>query len=161
MKEGTMAVQVKEQGRVAGGIPVTLPRFPHRLTVVGAGLVASVLLGWLAYGLVTGHEEAVNVQEIQSSRAEAMVQAYETAWARVQPSDWRIAVTGTGPGLAVVADRQRAWAESAITGTGPGLVTIAELQAGSALGETPTGTGPGLEHLPRSLGPETVLIGTP
>jgi len=156
-----MAVQVKEQGRVAGGIPVALPRFPRRLAVVGAGLVAGILLGWLAFALVTGHEEMVSIREIQSSRAEAMVQAYETAWARVQPSEWRIAVTGTGPGLAEVADRQRAWAEGAITGTGPGLVTIAELQAGSRLGEAPTGTGPGLEHLPRPLGSETVLTGTP
>jgi hypothetical protein len=156
-----MAVQVKEHGLAGGTIPVTLPRFAHRPAVVAAGLVAGILLGWLAYALVTGHEEATSVQEIQRARAEAMVQAYETAWARVQPSEWRIAVTGTGPGLAMVADRQSAWSENAITGTGPGLATIAELQAGSRLIETPTGTGPGLEHLPRPMGSEAVLIGTP
>jgi hypothetical protein len=156
-----MAVQVKEQGRVAGGIPVTLPRFTHRFAVVIAGLVGGLLLGWLAYALVAGHEEATSVQQIQQARAEGMVQAYEEAWARFEPSESRITVTGTGPGLALVADWQSAWAGNAVTGTGPGLVTIAELQAGSQPAEIPTGTGPGLEHLPRPLGPEAVLIGTP
>lgn len=156
-----MAVQVKEHGLDGGTLPITLPRLARKPAVVGAGLVAGILLGWLAFALATGHEEATSVQEIQRARAEATAQAYETAWARVQPSEWRIRVTGTGPGLALVADRQRAWNESAITGTGPGLVTITELQAGSRLIETPVGTGPGLEHLPRPMGPEAVLVGTP
>jgi hypothetical protein len=156
-----MAVQVEEHGLGGGTIRITRPRLARKPAVVGAGLVAGILLGWLAFALATGHEEATSLQEIQRARAEATAQAYETAWARVQPTEWRIAVTGTGPGLAVVADRQRAWAGRAVTGTGPGLVTIAELQTGSLLSETPTGTGPGLEHLPRPLGLETALIGTP
>jgi hypothetical protein len=157
-----MAVQVKERGGVPGAtIPITAPRVRRRPLLVGAGIAAGVLAGWLAYVLVSGGEDAARVQEIQRTRAEAMVEAYEAAWARVQPTETRIAVTGTGPGLVVVADLQRAWAENAITGTGPGLVTIAEMQAGSRLDEAITGTGPGLEHLPAPLGEEVALVGTP
>lgn len=156
-----MAVQVKGHGLEGEVLPVTLPRLGHGRAGVAAGLVAGLLLGWLAYALVSGGEEAMSVQAIQRARAEATVEAFETAWARVQPSESRIAVTGTGPGLALVADRQRAWAENAITGTGPGLVTIAELQAGSGPAQVPTGTGPGLEHLLEPLAPEAVLTGTP
>jgi hypothetical protein len=156
-----MAVQVKGRGLEGDVLPVTLPRLGHGRAVVAAGLVAGILLGWLAYALLTGGEEAMSVQAIQRARAEATVEAYETAWAVAKPSEWRVAVVGTGPGLALVADRQRAWGENGITGTGPGLVTIAELQAGSRLAQVPTGTGPGLEHLPEPLAPEAVSLGAP
>jgi hypothetical protein len=156
-----MAVQVRERGGVAGGIPVTVPRIRRRFLVMSAGVVAGVLAGWLAFVLTTGGEDVARVQEIQRARAEATVEAYEAMWARVQPSETRIAVTGTGPGLALVADLQRDWAENAVTGTGPGLVTIAEMQAGARLDRAPTGTGPGLEHLPAPHGDEVALVGAP
>lgn len=156
-----MAVQVRERGGVAGGIPVTVPRIRRRYLVVGASIAAGVLAGWLAYVMVSGGEDLARVQEIQSSRAEASVEAYESQWARLQPTETRIAVTGTGPGLALVADLQRGWAENAVTGTGPGLVTIAEMQAGTTLDQAPTGTGPGLEHLLAPYGEEVALVGAP
>lgn len=157
-----MAVQVKERRGVPGAtIPVTAPRVRRAVLVVGASIAAGVLAGWLAYVLVSGGENVARVQEIQRTRAEAMVEAYEAAWARVQPAETRIAVTGTGQGLIVVADLQRAWAENAITGTGPGLVTIAKMQAGTPLDQAVTGTGPGLEHLPAPLGDEVALVETP
>jgi hypothetical protein len=155
-----MAVQVRERG-VAGGIPVTVARIRRRFVVVGAGIAAGVLAGWLAFALTTGGEDVARVQEIQRTRAAAMVEAYEAQWARVQPSETRIAVTGTGQGLALVADMQRAWAENAVTGTGPGLVTIAEIQAGARPDQEPTGTGPGLEHLPTQVAEEVALVGAP
>lgn len=155
-----MAVQVRERA-VAGGIPVTVPRIRRRFVVVGAGIVAGVLAGWLAFVLTSGGEDVARVQEMQRTRAEAMVDAYEAMWARVQPSETRIAVTGTGPGLALVADLQRTSAENAVTGTGPGLVTIAQIQAGALLDQAPTGTGPGLEHLPTPVGKEVALVGVP
>lgn len=156
-----MAVQVREHGGVARRtIPVPAPQIRRRFVVVGASIVTGMLAGWLAYVLVGG-EDLARVREIESSRAEALVEAYEAQWARLQPTETRIAVTGTGPGLALVADLQSAWAENVITGTGPGLVTIAEMQAGAWLEQPPTGTGPGLEHLPRPLGEEVALVGTP
>jgi hypothetical protein len=39
-------------------------------------------------------------------------------------------VTGTGPGLAQIADRAKAGSQPAVTGTGPGLVEIAHESAG-------------------------------
>jgi hypothetical protein len=39
-------------------------------------------------------------------------------------------VTGTGPGLAHIADRAKAEFQPAVTGTGPGLVEIADRSAG-------------------------------
>ena len=70
-------------------------------------------------------------------------------------------MTGTGPALAWVAQQQLRWSEHAVTGTGPGLVTVAELQAGYEAGGEPTGTGPGLDHLPEPAGPELAVVGTP
>lgn len=157
-----MAVQVREHGGVARRtIPETAPRIPRRFVVVGASIAAGVLAGWLAYVLVRGGEDLARVQEIQGSRAQALVEAYEAQWARLQPTEIRIAVTGTGPGLALVADLQSAWAENAVTGTGPGLVTIAEMQAGARLDQAPTGSGPGLEYLPGPHGEEVALVGAP
>lgn len=157
-----MAVHVREHGGVARRtIPVTAPRIRRRFVVVGASIAAGMLAGWLAYVLVSGGEDLARVQEIQGSRAEALVEAYEAQWARLQPTETWIAVTGTGPGLALVADLQSAWAENAVTGTGPGLVTIAEMQAGTRFDQAPTGTGPGLEHLPAPHGEEVALVGTP
>lgn len=157
-----MAVHVREHGGVARRrIPVTAPRIRGRFVVVGASIAAGVLAGWLAYVLVSGGEDLARVQEIQGSRAEALVESYEAQWARLQPTETRIAVTGTGPGLALVADLQSAWAENVITGTGPGLVTIAEMQAGTRFDQAPTGTGPGLEHLPARHGEEVALVGAP
>jgi hypothetical protein len=125
-----------------------------------AAILVGVLAGWLAYTRVSPDREATRAREIQRLRAEALVEAYEGAWIAGQPTVDRVAVTGTGPGLTWVADRQAAWAGNAVTGAGPGLVMIAELQAGFGLGTSPTGTL-GLDHLPGPAGPEVVLIGTP
>jgi len=77
------------------------------------------------------------------------------------PAAWRIAVTGTGPGLAWVADRQVAWAGNAVTGTGPGLVYLANLQ--THLRPAVTGTGPGLLQVAerQPSGVDRAIIGTP
>jgi hypothetical protein len=159
-----MAIELGGHEReVPLGLPQTRVRVSPRVAVVVAGLVAGILIGWLAYVMV-GNDAAARVaraQDIQQARAKAMVQAFETDWARIQPNSSHIAVTGTGPGLAWVADQQAEWSSNAVTGTGPGLVTIAEMQAGTQQTPTPTGTGPGLEHLPGRLGPEVAVIGTP
>jgi hypothetical protein len=159
-----MAIELSGHEReVPLGLPQPRVRVSPRVAVVVAGLVAGILIGWLAY-VTVGDDAATRVaraQDIQQARADAMVQAYEADWARIQPSGSRIAVTGTGPGLAWVAEQQADWAENVITGTGPGLVTVANMQAGYGTTGEPTGTGPGLIHLREPAGPEVAVIGTP
>jgi hypothetical protein len=103
--------------------------------IVAAAVVLSIALALLVDGPGPasidragdhGAAQVARAQDIQRARADALVGAYEAAWARAQPATWRVAVAGTGPGLAWVADQQRTWSENAVTGTGPGLVTIAE-----------------------------------
>jgi len=158
-----MAIEIRQQVPVTVR-PVALPR-RARLADVTAWLVVSILLGVAAgtvvHSLVAAQEDAVYAAQIQAMRAAGMVEAYEGAWASLQPVEPQIRIAGTGPGLAWAAEQQTRWAEHAITGTGPGLVTVAELQAGFRSGSEPTGTGPGLEHLPETLGEEVALVGTP
>lgn len=145
--------------------PIPFPVGRARVQEVAVWLLVSVLMGVAAgaliHSLVTTEDRAAYAAGIQAARAAETVEAYEQAWASLQPTDTSVRVTGTGPGLAWVAEQQARWAENAITGTGPGLVTIAELQAGHAAGGEPTGTGPGLEHLPGPAGPEVAVVGTP
>lgn len=161
-----MAIGLKERASVAPAVgaiarPGRRTRL-HKLVIpVLVAVLAGVAAGFVVHSLVTSGDEAARIRDIQARRAEAMVSAYERAWMGVQPTEWRVSVTGTGPGLAWVADRQAAWAENAITGTGPGLVTVAQMQAGYEPGITPTGTGPGLEHLPGPAGADVAVIGTP
>jgi hypothetical protein len=161
-----MAIDLKERAPVARTAePGALPLRRTRLQEVAAWLLVSVLMGVAAgavvHSLATAGQEAARVARIHELRAEAVVRAYEQAWLAVQPAQARVRVTGTGPGLAWVAEQQEAWAEDAITGTGPGLVTVAQVQAGSAFGAEPTGTGPGLERLPGPAGSDVAVIGTP
>lgn len=181
-----MAIDLKERAPLTRTVePLRRPARRAGVDRIVAWLVVSVCVGVaagaLAYRLVAAGDEAARIQEL---RAEATVDAYERAWVtraagiqerraealvdaytRVRPAGMaprsRVLVRGTGPGLAWVAEQQAAWAEHAITGTGPGLVTVARLQAGYELGSEPTGTGPGLEHLPGPARPEVVVIGTP
>lgn len=145
--------------------PIAVPRGRRKLEEVVAWLLVSILLGVavgaLVYSLTQARNEATRVAQIQASRAEATVRAYEQAWASLRPTDTRVRITGTGPGLAWVADQQIDWAESAVTGTGPGLVTMAKMQAGHGTTSEPTGTGPGLTHLDEPAGPDVAMIGTP
>lgn len=145
--------------------PVAVPGGRTKLEDVVVWLFVSILLGVAAgaliHSLAQAGNEATRVAQIQSSRAKATVRAYEQAWASLQPTDPRVRVTGTGPGLALVAEQQVDWAENAVTGTGPGLVMVAEMQAGYGTTSEPTGTGPGLTHLRESVGPEVAVIGTP
>lgn len=160
-----MAIELKEQVPVRAGEPVALPVRGVTAREAATWLLVSILVGvavgLVAHSLVTAEDRTARVVGIQQSRAEAVVRAYERAWMAAQPTAARIRVTGTGPGLAWVADRQAVWAEHAITGTGPGLATVARMQAGYEPGADPTGTGPGLEHLSRTAGPEEAVIGTP
>lgn len=161
-----MAVEQREWAPTAQVVePVALPARRVRLQEVAAWMLVSVLLGIAAgaviHSVVTAGEEAARAADIQALRAEAMVDTYEQAWLAVQPVESQLRLTGTGPGLAWVAEQQTAWAEHAITGTGPGLVTVAKMQAGYGAGSEPTGTGPGLEHLPGPAGPEAAIVGTP
>jgi hypothetical protein len=78
-----------------------------------------------------------------------------------QPHLWRVAVSGTGPGLSWVADRQTAWASTVVTGTGPALVHLANLQTARSRPGI-TGTGPGLVIAAEQGGAEDVaVIGIP
>lgn len=72
----------------------------------------------------------------------------------------RVAITGTGPGLAWVAARQEEWAERAVTGTGPGLSYLAGFQRH---GNPPavSGTGAGLERIVVDGGDQVATIGSP
>lgn len=145
--------------------PIAVPSRRSKLEDVMAWLLVSILLGVavgaLIYSFAQAGNEAVRVAQIQASRAEATVRAYEQAWASLQPTDTRVRITGTGPGLAWVAEQQVNWGENAVTGTGPGLVTVAKMQAGYGTTGEPTGTGPGLTHLQEPAGPEVAMIGTP
>lgn len=153
------------------GKPVTATAEPivrpagTRVQDVVAWLLVSILMGVaigaLIHSFATAEDRAGSSAGIQATRAAQTVQAYERAWASLQPTVSRVRVTGTGPGLTWVAGQQAGWAENAITGTGPGLVTIAELQAGHEPGYEPTGTGPGLEHLRQPAGPDVATIGAP
>ncbi len=158
-----MAIDVREP--VPASVETIELRAGGRLQEVAAWLLVSVLMGVAAgaliHSLVTAEDPATYAAKVQATRAAATVAAYERAWASLQPAESQVRVTGTGPALTWVADRQARWAEHAITGTGPGLVTIAELQAGHAAGDEPTGTGPGLERLPAPAGPEVAVVGTP
>jgi hypothetical protein len=160
-----MAIGLRETKARSAAEPVALPARRTRLEEVAAWLVVSVLIGVAAgavlHSLTTAGQEAARVAEIQSLRAEAVVDAYERAWLAVQPTQARVRVTGTGPGLTWVSEQQAAWAEHVITGTGPGLVTVARQQAGYGSESEPTGTGPGLEHLPGRAGSEVAVIGMP
>jgi len=160
-----MAIGLRQAQTRSAAEPTALPARRTKLEEVAAWLVVSVLMGVAAgavlHSLVTAGGDAARVAQIQSLRAEAVVDAYERAWMAVQPAESQVRVTGTGPALAWVADQQAAWTEHAITGTGPGLVTVARLQAGYGSASEPTGTGPGLEHLPGRSGPEVAVIGTP
>ncbi|HEU4356337.1 MAG TPA: hypothetical protein VFT27_12175 [Actinomycetota bacterium] len=145
--------------------PIGVPRSRTKLEEVVAWMLVSILLGVaagaLVFSLVQAGNEAARVAQIQSSRAEATVRAYEQAWASLQPTDAHVRVTGTGPALAWVAEQQANWAENAVTGTGPGLITLAKMQAGYGASSEPTGTGPGLTHLREPDGPEVAVVGTP
>ena len=160
-----MAIGLRQPQTRAAAEPAALPARRTKLEEVAAWLVISVLTGVVAgavlNNLVTAEEDTTRAAQIQALRAEAMVEAYERAWVGVQPAVSQVRVTGTGPALARLAEQQTAWAEHAITGTGPGLVTVAQLQAGYGSQSEPTGTGPGLEHLPGRTGPEVAVIGTP
>lgn len=161
-----MAIDLRERAPVARTVdeiarPGRRTRLQKLVVPLLVAVLAGVAAGFVVHSLVTAGDEAARIRDIQARRAEAMVAAYERAWTAVQPTEWRVSVTGTGPGLAWVADRQAAWAEHAITGTGPGLVTVAQTQAGYGSGSVPTGTGPGLEHLPGPAGPDVVVIGVP
>jgi hypothetical protein len=165
-KGGVMAIDQREWAPTARVMePVALPARRASLQEVAAWMIVSVLMGVAAgaviQSLVTAGNETVRAAEIQTLRADAVVDAYEQAWLAVQPTESQVRLTGTGPGLAWVAEQQAAWAEHAITETGPGLVTVAKMQAGYGAGSEPTGTGPGLEHLPGPAGPEVAIVGTP
>jgi hypothetical protein len=141
------------------------------IAVALAAVLAGSAMGAAVYRIVVDAQAEARMeraQAIQSSRWSEISRYYERTWipapvaasAEISATPWRIAVTGTGPGLAFVADQQAAFAERAVTGTGPGLVTIAVLQAGGTLGEDVAGTL-GAEHLPGRLGSEWALVGTP
>lgn len=152
--------------------PVAGSKRRGRVIAVGlAAVLAGTAMGAVAYRIVVDAQTEARVeraQAIQSSRWSEIRRYYERTWiaapvaasASNPGTPWRIAVTGTGPGLAFVADQQAAFEEHAVTGTGPGLVTIAILQAGGTLGENVAGTL-GAEHLPGRLGSEWALVGTP
>lgn len=163
-----MSLQMKEREDTAAGVArrTGLRRRPRFLMLaIALAVLVGVTAGGVAYWMVSGQREADPVLkvQIQAHRWEAIVTYYERSWNAhaAQGSPARIAVTGTGPGLGWVADRQAAWAERAVTGTGPGLVNIALLQEGCLRFEEPTGTGGGLAHLCAPLRPEVVLIGIP
>jgi hypothetical protein len=158
-----MAIGVSKA--VSAAEPIAVPAGRTRFEEMVAWLLVSVLLGVAAgaliHGFVAAGSEAARVAQIQSSRAEATVRAYEQAWASLRPTETRVRITGTGLGLGWVAEQQAGWAENVVTGTGPGLVTVAEMQAGYGTTSEPTGTGPGLTHLREPAGPEVAVIGTP
>lgn len=160
-----MAIGLRQTQTRSATESVAHPARRARMEEVAAWLAISVLVGVAAgavlHSLVTSGEGAATAARIQSLRAEAVVDAYERAWFAVQPTESQVRVSGTGAGLAWIADQQAAWAERAVTGTGPGLITVARLQAGYGSASEPTGTGPGLEHLPGRTGPEVSVIGTP
>lgn len=160
-----MAIGLRQGQTRSTAEPTALPARRTKLEEVAAWLVVSVLMGVAAgavlHSLVTAGEDAARIAQTQSLRAEAVVDAYERAWLAVQPTQSQVRVSGTGPGLAWVAEEQAGWTEHAITGTGPGLVTVARLQAGYGSASEPTGTGPGLERLPGRAGPEVAVVGTP
>ncbi len=143
------------------------PRRGRVVAVVVAAVVVGMALGAVAYLAVADARVAARIdraQSIQSDRWDSIIRFYERTWtpATAEPSNsgWRIAVTGTGPGLAFVADQQAAFGERAISGTGPGLATVAILQAGGTLGDGVAGTL-GAEHLPGRAGSEWAMVGTP
>jgi hypothetical protein len=164
-----MPLQVKEREGTAETLArPTVPRSrPHvRTLAIALAVLVGVTAGGVAYRMVSAQREAArmaNVQEIQAHRWVAIVKYYGRSWDAhaAERTPARIAVTGTGPGLGWLADRQAAWAERAVTGTGPGLVTIALLQEGCSRFEEPTGTGGGLTHLCAPPRPEVVLISIP
>jgi len=161
-----MAIDLRERATVPGAVePIVIPTRPTGLQDVLAWMLVSVLIGVAAgavvHSLVTAGGEAARAARIQELRAQATVRAYEQGWMAVQPTQTRVRITGTGPGVAWVAEQQATWAERAISGTGPGLVTVAGMQAGYQPGGEPTGTGPGLERLPGPAGPEVAVVGTP
>jgi hypothetical protein len=141
------------------------------IAIALAAIMAGAALGAVAFRMVVDARADARIeraQAIQAARRDEVrryyertqIEALEVAVGATSIEPWRIAVTGTGPGLAFVADQQAAFAEHAVTGTGPGLATIAILQAGGTLGQDMAGTL-GSEHLPGRLGSEWALVGTP
>jgi hypothetical protein len=172
-----MSQQVQERAATAERLerrPTSGARPPRRGRVIAvalAAVIAGTAMGAVAFRIVAdarAEARSERAQAIQDSRWEEISRYYERTWtpvpvvasAEASTSPWRIAVTGTGPGLAFVADQQAAFAEHAVTGTGPGLVTIGILQAGGTLGQDVAGTL-GAEHLPGRLGSEWAMVGTP
>lgn len=100
-------------------------------------------------------------RQVQAARAQALVEAYGRSFeSGVQLTQCRIGVTGTGLGLAWVADRQTQWADTAVTGTGPALAHLASLQA--CYPPPITETGPPLEGIAGHTALcEVAIIGTP
>jgi hypothetical protein len=135
------------------------------VAVVTAAMLMGTAAGVAAYRVVAADQqaaEAARALDIQRQRWEAIAASYERSWNRdLKGAPVRVAITGTGPGLAWVADRQADWAGRVVTGTGPGLATLAAMQKGCSGFDEPTGTGGGLTHLCASDASDVILIGLP
>lgn len=167
-----MAVRESDRAREVDRIVELPPIEPARrngrtLAIIVVAMFVGVAAGWTIYQAVANRardERIAAAQQIQRERSEALVEHFERRWSAealgATGSGWRIRVTGTGPGLVHVADRQRSFAERGVTGTGPGLVTVATIQTTAGSGPEPTGTL-GIERLPSGPGPETAMVGIP
>lgn len=135
---------------VSEGPPVVHRGGRRRAQVLGAATALVAVAGITAGILVTRPSSP----QISTGQARTVAQVD-------QPNLWRVAVSGTGPGLNWVADRQTSWASTVVTGTGPALVHLANLQAARSRPAI-TGTGPGLVTAAEQGGADSVaVIGTP
>jgi hypothetical protein len=131
-----MSVQVMERGTFVEQVgPMTARR--RRVTgrrlaaIIAFMMVIGALAGTWAYLSGSAGREAARAREIEAQRSAQLANAYRQAWlSQDRPAQLRIAVTGTGPGLAYLANLQANGPEVAVTGTGPGLIHVAE-QGGS------------------------------
>jgi hypothetical protein len=125
--------------------PVVVPAPPPRRRMTLMIAVSTAVLSVIATLLILRPwDQAPRAQELAAPRS----------------AGGMIAVTGTGPGLAWVADQQRAWARHAVTGTGPDLAFLARLQVPAPV--SVTGTGDDLQRIADQPDRDAVaMIGSP
>jgi hypothetical protein len=148
----SMKTVIAPQGeRLVSEEPLVVHRRGRRRARVLGAATALVAVAGITAGILVTRPSSPQISTGQARPA-----------AQVDQSNLgRVAVSGTGPGLSWVADRQTAWASTVVTGTGPALVHLANLQTARSRPGI-TGTGPGLVIAAEQGGAEDVaVIGTP